>query len=105
MEPQRVRGLGDRRRRPTRLSRALRRHRRGGSGARDLDPDGNLHMQMRIPDFALVALIGASGSGKSSFAAKHFAPTEVISSDRMRGWVADSEMDQSATPDAFDVLF
>jgi protein phosphatase len=62
-------------------------------------------MQLRIPDFALIVLIGASGSGKSSFAAKHFGPTEVISSDRMRGWVADDEMDQNATPDAFDVLF
>ena len=61
-------------------------------------------MQMRIPDFALVALIGASGSGKSSFAARHFAPTEIISSDRLRGWVADDETDQSATTDAFEVL-
>lgn len=61
-------------------------------------------MKIEIPEFALVLLVGASGSGKSSFAAKHFLPTEVISSDRMRGWVADDESDQSATGDAFDVL-
>lgn len=61
-------------------------------------------MKIEIPEFALVLLVGASGSGKSSFAAKHFLPTEVISSDRMRGWVADDENDQSATGDAFDVL-
>jgi protein phosphatase len=61
-------------------------------------------MQLRIPDFALVALIGVSGSGKSSFAARHFLPTEVLSSDRLRGWVADDETDQNATPDAFAVL-
>lgn len=61
-------------------------------------------MKIEIPEFALVLLVGASGSGKSSFAAKHFLPTEVISSDRMRGWVADDENDQAATGDAFDVL-
>jgi protein phosphatase len=37
-----------------------------------------------IPDFALVVLIGTAGSGKSMFACKHFALTEVISSDF--GW-------------------
>lgn len=61
-------------------------------------------MRVEIPEYALVLLVGASGSGKSSFAARHFLPTEVISSDRMRGWVADDESDQAATGDAFDVL-
>ena len=49
-------------------------------------------------------LIGASGSGKSTFARKHFKPTEVLSSDYCRGLVADDENDQAATDDAFDVL-
>jgi len=61
-------------------------------------------MELKIPDFALVVLIGATGSGKSSFAARHFAPTEVLSSDRCRGWVSDDETDQNATKDAFEVL-
>lgn len=61
-------------------------------------------MKIEIPEFALVLLVGASGSGKSSFAAKHFLPTEILSSDRMRGWVADDETDQGATKDAFEVL-
>ena len=61
-------------------------------------------MRIEIPEFALVLLIGASGTGKSHFAAKHFLPTETISSDRMRGWVADYETDQGATADAFDLL-
>lgn len=61
-------------------------------------------MKIQIPEFALVLLVGASGMGKSTFAAKHFLPTEVVSSDRMRGWIADDETDQSATGDAFDVL-
>jgi protein phosphatase len=57
-----------------------------------------------IPELSLVVLIGASGSGKSTFARAHFAPTEVISSDFCRGLVADDENDQSASRDAFDVL-
>ena len=61
-------------------------------------------MELRIPDFSLVVLIGASGSGKSSFTARHFAPTEVLSSDRCRGWVSDDETDQDATKDAFEIL-
>ena len=61
-------------------------------------------MILDIPDFALVVLIGASGSGKSTFAARHFAPTEVISSDRARGWVSDDEADQSVSADAFELV-
>ncbi len=61
-------------------------------------------MQIEIPEFALVLLIGASGTGKSSFATRHFLPTEVVSSDRARGWVADDETDQAATGDAFDIV-
>ena len=57
-----------------------------------------------IPELALVALVGASGSGKSTFAREHFGKYEVISSDTCRGLVADDENDQGATKDAFDVL-
>ncbi|WP_432189874.1 polynucleotide kinase-phosphatase [Streptomyces sp. Tue6028] len=57
-----------------------------------------------VTDLSLVVLIGASGSGKSTFARQHFKPTEVLSSDFCRGLVADDENDQSASGDAFDVL-
>ncbi|MCL2554990.1 MAG: polynucleotide kinase-phosphatase [Actinomycetia bacterium] len=57
-----------------------------------------------VTDLSLVVLIGATGSGKSTFAARHFRPTEVLSSDFCRGLVSDDENDQSATTDAFDVL-
>ncbi|MFJ9078993.1 polynucleotide kinase-phosphatase [Streptomyces sp. NPDC102278] len=57
-----------------------------------------------VTDLSLVVLIGATGSGKSTFARRHFKPTEVLSSDFCRGLVADDENDQSASKDAFDVL-
>ncbi|MFC0547326.1 polynucleotide kinase-phosphatase [Kutzneria chonburiensis] len=60
--------------------------------------------ELVIPQLSLVALVGASGSGKSTFARKHFLGTEVISSDHCRGLVSDDDNDQSATGDAFDVL-
>ncbi|WP_030154425.1 polynucleotide kinase-phosphatase [Streptomyces sp. NRRL S-244] len=57
-----------------------------------------------VTDLSLVVLVGATGSGKSTFARRHFKPTEVISSDYCRGLVSDDENDQSASRDAFDVL-
>jgi protein phosphatase len=48
--------------------------------------------------------VGVSGSGKSTFASRHFLPTEVISSDFCRGLVSDDENDQTATKAAFEVL-
>ena len=60
--------------------------------------------ELRIPDFALVVLVGASGSGKSTFAKAHFKPTEIVSSDVCRGIVADDENDQTATGPAFDLV-
>ena len=61
-------------------------------------------MTLTIPELSLVVLIGASGSGKSSFARKHFKPTEILSSDYCRGLVSDDENSQAATNDAFEVL-
>ncbi|MGX1506742.1 UNVERIFIED_CONTAM: polynucleotide kinase-phosphatase [Streptomyces graminofaciens] len=60
--------------------------------------------RLPVTDLSLVVLVGATGSGKSTFARRHFKPTEVISSDFCRGLVADDENDQSASGDAFDVL-
>ena len=60
--------------------------------------------ELKVPELSLVVLIGVSGSGKSTFGRTHFRPTEVISSDFCRGLVADDENDQSATPQAFELL-
>jgi protein phosphatase len=61
-------------------------------------------MKLTIPELSLIALIGVSGSGKSTFARRHFKPTEILSSDVCRGLVSDNENNQAATPDAFEVL-
>src|SRR4051794_27667893 len=59
---------------------------------------------MRLPIPCVVLLVGISGSGKSSFARRHFGPFEVLSSDRCRAMITDDEADQSVTPEAFDLL-
>jgi protein phosphatase len=61
-------------------------------------------MTLAVPEVALVVLVGVSGSGKSTFAARHFLPTEIVSSDDCRARVADDANDQAATPAAFELL-
>ena len=61
--------------------------------------------RIEIPEFCLVAMIGSTSSGKTTFAKKHFKPTEVLSSDFFRGMVCDDENCQSISADAFDLLF
>jgi protein phosphatase len=72
------------------------------------DPGGALAPErvprVVVPRRSLVLLVGASGSGKSTFAARHFLPSEVLSSDAFRALVSDDERDMSATADAFEVL-
>jgi protein phosphatase len=56
------------------------------------------------PASALVVLVGPAGAGKSTFAAAHFRPTEIVSSDFCRALVADDMGDQTASPQAFALL-
>ncbi len=62
-------------------------------------------VELAVPELSLVVLIGASGSGKSTFARAAFGPHEVLSSDTCRALVSNDENDQGATADAFDVLY
>jgi protein phosphatase len=57
-----------------------------------------------LPSAAMVLLVGAAGSGKSTWAAARFKPSEILSSDAYREQVAGDAADQSATADAFKVL-
>ena len=61
--------------------------------------------EILLPPSSLVALVGAAGAGKTTFAAVHFKPSEVLSSDQARLLVSDDESDQSASAAAFAVLY
>lgn len=60
--------------------------------------------RLRIPTPALVVLCGPAGSGKSTFARKHFRETAVVSSDRCRAMISDSESNIGVSPEAFEVF-
>ena len=61
-------------------------------------------MTITLPELSLVVLSGPSGSGKSSFARKHFKPTEVLSSDYFRALICDDENEQSVNGPTFELL-
>ena len=67
-------------------------------------PDDLAALEITLPHLALLVLAGPSGSGKSTFAAQHFLPTQIVSSDAMRALISDDEADQSVSGPAFELL-
>lgn len=60
--------------------------------------------RIEIRDPTLVVLVGAAGSGKSTFAARHFDPSEILSSDAFREILTGDATDQRATKAAFSII-
>ena len=60
--------------------------------------------RIAIPPSALVLLIGAAGSGKSTFASRNFPAEAVISSDRLRMAIAGTEADQRRNDAVFEQI-
>ncbi len=57
-----------------------------------------------LPRRTLLVLCGLAGSGKSTFAARHFPETYTVSSDRCRAMICDNENDQTINRDTFDLF-
>src|SRR5687768_1629756 len=58
----------------------------------------------RLPDPALVVLVGASGSGKSTWARERYRAAEIVSSDDLRGVLGSGRHDLDASTEAFALL-
>ena len=67
-------------------------------------PERGPRRTIELPDPCLVVLVGAAGSGKTTLAARLFAPDQVLSSDAHRALISGDEADQRVTKTAFAVL-
>lgn len=65
---------------------------------------GQKGFQMVLPANSLVLLCGPAGCGKSTFAARHFLPSQVVSSDQCRAQLSDDPANQEITPLAFQLM-
>lgn len=60
--------------------------------------------RIRLPRNTLVLLVGPAGCGKSTFAARHFRPTEIVSSDECRALISDDPANQAVSSHAFALM-
>ncbi len=70
----------------------------------DLGQGASTKKAIRLVRPSVVVLCGPVACGKSTFAARHFRPTQVVSSDRARALVCDDERDQRFQTQAFALL-
>ncbi|MEW6211305.1 MAG: AAA family ATPase, partial [Acidobacteriota bacterium] len=57
-----------------------------------------------IPKNSLVMLCGPAGCGKSTFAARNFLSTQIVSSDECRAFISDDATNQRVSNHAFDLM-
>ncbi|MGH2498302.1 MAG: AAA family ATPase [Ktedonobacteraceae bacterium] len=62
-------------------------------------------IKITVPNRTLLVLCGPAGSGKSTFAAQHFIPTSIVSSDYCRAMICDDENNQQVNRDTFDLFY
>lgn len=55
-------------------------------------------------DEPLIVLVGPPGSGKSTYAARYFKRSQVVSSDKIREMVTDDPNDQDGNPEAIRAM-
>ena len=61
--------------------------------------------RLLLPRRTLLVLCGPAGCGKSTFAARLFPETFIVSSDRCRGMISDDENNQTINRDTFDLFY
>ena len=61
-------------------------------------------MKIRIPEFSMIVMVGATASGKSTLAARLFQDSEIISSDNCRRMIVDDPNNMEVSQEAFGIL-
>jgi protein phosphatase len=69
-----------------------------------VDPASVDPARIVLPRNSLVVLVGPAGSGKSTFAAAFFGPTQVVSSDECRALISDDASNQQVSCHAFELM-
>jgi protein phosphatase len=72
--------------------------------AQEQTPNQSQEKRVRLIRPSIVLLCGPAACGKSTFAQRHFRPTQIISSDWARARVCDDERDQRFQTQAFALV-
>lgn len=62
-------------------------------------------LKIVVPRRTLLVLCGPAGCGKSTFAARRFLPTEIVSSDVCRAMICDDDTNQAVNRETFNLFY
>ncbi|MFL5654211.1 MAG: AAA family ATPase [Ktedonobacteraceae bacterium] len=65
----------------------------------------SMPMIIKVPRRTLLVLCGPAGSGKSTFAARRFRASVIVSSDNCREMICDDVTNQQVNRDTFDLFY